>query len=126
MASLVITAVFEHDGKSTRVRSLLDTGAEMTLLSSVHSKKIGLKDLGAIGIRGAGGRASLRLSKIGSITVPGTKCESGPMPLVIFDERAFPLGGLTGLGAIIGLDYMQRVRMRIMAFKESSIIQCGV
>lgn len=126
MASLIVPAVFTNRKKSVRVRALLDTGAEMTLLSSMHAKKLGLKDLGPVGVRGAGGKASLRLAKVDAVNVPGTRCNTGSIYVIVFDEKAFPLGGLTGLGSILGLDFMQLVKMKILAFKESSIIQCGV
>lgn len=124
MAELVTPAVFKNGSKSVRVRALLDTGAEKTLLSSEYAQKIGIKKLYTFAMRGAGGRAVMSYGMVDSIEIPSTICQSGRMGVVVFDERAFPMGGLTGLGAIIGLDFMKKARMEIAAFTRTRMVRC--
>lgn len=125
MAQLAAWVVFKSGRKSVRTRALLDTGAEMTMLSSDQVKKLKLKRIGGGYIVGAGGQVTIGAVKVSSIEIPGTRCSSGPMVVAVFDERAFPMGGLTGLGAIVGLDFMVKTKMNIVAAAKTRMISCG-
>jgi hypothetical protein len=123
---IVVNAVFHNKGKSTKVRALLDTGAEVTALSMSRAKKIGVRFGGPVILRGAGGRATVRMGRIESVSIPGTGCEVGPLDVILFDQRAFPLGGLTGLQSIIGFDFMKKAKMQIAAFKRTRVAKCQI
>jgi hypothetical protein len=124
MASIVLPAEFRVGKKKVRVQALLDTGAEVTMLSLAQGKKIGATRAGRIFIRGAGGHATVREGSVDSVEIPGTGCRVSRMRIILFDKKIFPAGGLTGVSAIIGLDFMQRARMQIDTFSRTLVARC--
>lgn len=124
MGSIVLPVVFRKGKKTVKLRALFDTGAERTLISSKHAKKLGIDRAGTMIIRGAGGKVTMFVGIVDGIEVPGTGCDTGKMMVVVFDNRAFPMGGLTNMGGIIGLDYMKRVKMEIAAFAKTGVVRC--
>jgi len=125
LASIVVRAEFTQGRKKTTIRVLIDTGAEITIISADVAKKLGLKKDFSLLLRGAGGEAGIYMSKVGSAKIIGTSCTVKGLMVGVYDERAFPMGALTGMSGILGLDFMQRAKMNIMAAARTGIISCG-
>jgi len=122
MASLVVPVTFKGPKGEETIRTLIDTGAEMSLISENVARKIGLPVLGTVSIRGAG-RAMVQVTKVSAITLPGARsCRSGPMMAWIFGKGAVFPG--TGIAAILGFDFMKKARMQIAAFTRTHAIRC--
>jgi len=125
MATLLVPVIIKKGSKSSRLRGFLDTGAELTMISSTHAQKLGLPKKGKGYMVGAGGRFTFWGAKVSDIQIPGTRCSSGPMMVAVYDERAFPMGGLTGFSAIIGFDFMRKTRMNIAAAAKTGAVSCA-
>lgn len=122
MASLVVPVTFKGARGRMTLRTLIDTGAEMSLIPSEAAEKIGVPIFGSVSVKGAG-RAVVEVGRVQSIEIPGAKlCKSGPMLVWIFGKGAIFPG--TGIHAILGYDFMQKARMEIAAFSRTRAIRC--
>lgn len=123
MASLVVPVTFIGSHGKATIRTLVDTGAEMTLIPESVARKIGAAILGEVSVRGAG-RAVVKVGRIEGIEIPGAmRCKAGPTLVWIF-----PLGQIfpgTGIQAILGFDFMQKAKMQIAAFSKTRAIRCN-
>ena len=122
MASLVIPVTFIGTKAKITLRTLIDTGAEMSLIPELAAYKIGAPVFGTVSIKGAG-RAVVKVGRISGIDIPGASlCKSGPMMVWIFGRGNIHPG--TGIHAILGYDFMQKARMEIAAFTRTHVIRC--
>lgn len=121
MASLIVPVKFSGPKGHTLARTLIDTGAEMSLISRSLAAKIGAPILGKVSVHGAG-RATVDVARVTGIEVPGAKlCRAGPTLVWVFGAGV-NLG--TGVDAILGYDFMQKARMEIAAFTRTRAIRC--
>jgi hypothetical protein len=122
MAQLVAPVTFfGAKGKAT-VKALIDTGAEMSLISADVAKKIGAKIIGEVSVHGAG-RAVVKVAKVSGIAMPkAMSCKTGPSLVWVFGAGDVFPG--TGLKAILGYDFMQKARMQVAAFTATKAIRC--
>lgn len=122
MAALVIPVSFQGPKGSLTVPTLVDTGAEMSLVSKTVSERLSLPILGNVSVHGAG-RATVDVAKVKGISIPGADlCKVGPTVVFVFGAKT-DIG--TGIHAILGYDFMQKARMRIDVFTKTGAIRCG-
>ena len=122
MASLVVPVTFKGSRGSRTLRTLIDTGAEMSLIPADAAHAIGIPVLGEVSVKGAG-RAVVEIGRVSSIEIPGARlCKSGPMMVWIFGKGSIFPG--TGIHAILGYDFMKKARMEISAFSRTRAIRC--
>lgn len=122
MAQLVVPVTFEGPAGQATVRTLIDTGAEMSLISETVARKIGAPILGTVSIRGAG-RALVKVARVGGISIPqAPRCRAGPSVVWVFGRGDVFPG--TGIAAILGFDFMQKAKMEIAAFARTRAIRC--
>jgi hypothetical protein len=122
MASLVVPVTFVGPRGRQTVATLIDTGAEMSLIPQEVAKKIGTPVFGEVSVKGAG-RAVVLVGRVSSISVPGSRlCKSGPMMVWIFGKGNIFPG--TGIKAILGYDFMQKARMEIATFTRTKALRC--
>ena len=122
MASLVVQVAFSGPKGVLTVPTLVDTGAEMSLVSKAVADRLGLPILGNVSVHGAG-RATVEVAKVRSIEIPGARmCKTGPTVVFIFGKGT-DIG--TGIHAILGYDFMQKSKMRIDVFTKTGAIRCG-
>jgi predicted aspartyl protease len=122
MAQLVVPVKFVGTKGSATVKTLIDTGAEMSLISGSVARTIGVPVFGNMTVRGAG-RAQVEIGKVQGIQLPGISgCRTGPVVVWIFERGAVMPG--TGLKAILGYDFMMKARMEIAAFTRTRQIRC--
>lgn len=121
MASLIVPVRFHGPRGGALARTLIDTGAEMSLISASIAKKIGAPILGKVSVHGAG-RAEVDVARVSGIDVPGAQlCKTGPTLVWVFGSGV-NLG--TGVEAILGYDFMQKARMEIAAFTRTRALRC--
>lgn len=125
MSQIVVKAIFAKGRKSVVVPVLVDTGAEVCIITSDYAKDLGLKKAFSGRLVGAGGGRDIYYARVSSIKIRDTRCESGPIIVAVVNESVFPLGGLTGLGGILGLDFMKKTRMNIAAAAATGVVRCG-
>lgn len=122
MASLVVPVTFKGPKGQATIRTLIDTGAEMSLIPEAVATKIGAPIFGEVSVRGAG-RAVVKVGRVSGIEIPGASlCKTGAMLVWIFPRGAVFPG--TGIMAILGFDFMQKARMQIAAFAKTRAIRC--
>lgn len=122
MASLVVPVTFHGPKGKLTVRTLIDTGAEMSLISDDVAGKIGVPVFGQISVRGAG-KAHVRIGKVSGIEVPGARlCRTGPSVVWIFGKKKVYPG--TGIEAFLGYDFMKKTRMEIAVFATRKALRC--
>lgn len=124
MANIVVRAEFTQGRRKTTIPALVDTGGEITIISADTAKILGLRKDFSLLLRGAGGEANLYMSRVASVRVMGTSCMVKGLMVGVYDERAFPMGALTGMGGVLGLDFMKRARMNIAAAARTGIVNC--
>lgn len=121
MASLIVPVIFKGPKGNAVANTLIDTGAEMSLISHAVATKIGSPILGQVSVHGAG-RAVVDISRVTGIEIPGAKlCKVGPTLVWVFGSGV-NLG--TGVEAILGYDFMQKARMEIAAFSRTRALRC--
>jgi hypothetical protein len=122
MASLVVPVTFRGLRGAKTLRTLIDTGAEMSLIPRAAAKEIGIPIFGEVSVKGAG-RAVVEVGRVSGIHVPGARlCNTGPMMVWVFDKGAIFPG--TGIHAILGYDFMKKARMEIAAFTRTRALRC--
>ena len=122
MASLVVPVTFKGPRGSKTLRTLIDTGAEMSLIPEDAAKEIGIPIFGEISVKGAG-RAVVEVGRVSGIHIPGAHlCKSGPMMVWVFGKGSIFPG--TGIHAILGYDFMKKSRMEIAAFTRTRALRC--
>ncbi len=122
MAQLIAPATFFGPKGKATVKALIDTGAEMSLISAEVAKKIGAKIVGEVSVHGAG-RAVVKVAKVQGISMPkAMRCKTGPTLVWVFGAGDVFPG--TGLKAILGFDFMQKARMQVAAFTATKAIRC--
>jgi len=122
MASLVVPVTFSGPRGRKTLRTLIDTGAEMSLIPQETAKEIGVPIFGEVSVKGAG-RAVVEVGRVSGIEVPGSSlCKSGPMMVWIFGKGAIFPG--TGIHAILGYDFMKKARMESAAFTRTRALRC--
>lgn len=123
MASLIVPVTFRGARGSQTLRTLIDTGAEMSLIPQEAAEKIGVPIFGSVSVKGAG-RAVVEIGRVTAIEIPGARlCKSGPMMVWVFGQGAIFPG--TGIHAILGYDFMKKARMEIAAFSRTHAIRCS-
>lgn len=122
MASLVVPVMFKGPRGSTVVPTLIDTGAELSLIPKDVAEKIGAPVYGEVSVKGAG-KAMVTVGRVTGIEIPGSRiCRVGPTVVWIFGRGAIFPG--TGIKAILGYDFMRRSRMEIAAFTRTRVLRC--
>lgn len=123
MASLVVPVTFFGPKGDVTVKTLIDTGAEMSLVSGEVANKIGIPVVGEVSVRGAG-RAVVKVARLKGIALPGARgCKIGPSMVWVFGKGAVFPG--TGISAILGYDFMQKAKMQIAVFTKAGAIKCA-
>lgn len=125
MASLVVPVTFIGPKGGATIRTLVDTGAEMSVIPDAVAKRIGAPTYGKVSVRGAG-RAIVKVGRVMGIEIPGTRlCSVGPS--LVWVLPAGKRGGMSIGGriqAILGYDFMQKAKMSIAAFTRTRRLQC--
>lgn len=122
MASLVIPVHFIGPRGKILLKTLIDTGAEMSLIPEVAARRMGVPIFGTVSIKGAG-KALVKVGRVSGIEIPGAKlCHSGPMMVWVFGRGNIHPG--TGIHAILGYDFMKKVNLQINLFKTQHVLKC--